>query len=134
MDQATPDSPFTPERPFIAPEFLEPEGELTAELLHNLLGLIMPEAPHVEVIEHWTVFERLLVYDYAAREHLAAAGNEIDRRPRPSFVLGNVLLQRLIALDNEWKGTIRALTPQAHAILRTMEALLTAFQRMPRAR
>jgi hypothetical protein len=65
--------------------FYEPEGELTAELVSDALGLagvgVTPEAA-----EPWTRFERLLAYDWAVREHLRASDNLVRRRERPSFL------------------------------------------------
>jgi len=70
-------------------EFLSPNaGTLDAELLDSALGLVMERPPSIDSMKQWSTFEMLLVYDWAMREHLAAAGNIIVRRPRP-FLVGN---------------------------------------------
>ncbi len=66
--------------------FWEPRGALTADLLVDMLGLVSLAAP-IEVVQEWTEFERLLAYDWAAREHLRASDNIVRRRPRP-WLLG----------------------------------------------
>ncbi len=68
------------------PVLLDPGGELTTELLHDVLSLVDRCAPPMEQLERWTPLERLLAYDWAMREHLAASDNPVKRRPRPSFL------------------------------------------------
>lgn len=71
--------------------FYEPESgaaAITTAVLRDLLSLVMSEddIPPSESVGAWTVFERLIVYDWAIREHLSASGNTIMRRPQPWLV------------------------------------------------
>jgi hypothetical protein len=67
------------------PTFYVPGGELTPELLRNVLSLVSVTVP-LERIERWVPFERLLAYDWAIREHLRASDNPVHSRPRPSLL------------------------------------------------
>ena len=51
-------------------EFLTPAGDITDKLLSNLLSLIGMAPPPPERMARLTELERLLAYDWAAREHL----------------------------------------------------------------
>lgn len=64
---------------------LEPSGMLTNEMVRDVLGLVVPEGevPALEDIREWTNLEQAIVYDWAMREHLSAAGNRVQRRARP---------------------------------------------------
>jgi hypothetical protein len=64
--------------------FYAPDGELTDELLRNLLSLISEDLPGGAGA--WTPLERLVVADYALREHYRASDNPTQRRPRPSLL------------------------------------------------
>lgn len=67
------------------PELYVP-GELTPEVLHDVLGLAGSHVPK-NLIEPWTPLERALACDWAMREHLVASDHDRRiRRPRPSFV------------------------------------------------
>jgi hypothetical protein len=66
-------------------EFYAPAGEITAQLLHDFLLLTGP-APSPEKLARLSRLERLLAYDWAAREHLRAADHPVRQRPRPSFL------------------------------------------------
>ncbi len=67
--------------------FYRPDGELTDELVLNVLSLV-GETPAEEVAASWTEFERLIVVDWALREHYSASDNPTQRRPRPRGLLG----------------------------------------------
>jgi len=69
-------------------EVMTPEGDLTLELVRDVLSLVGPPVPD-GVVDGWTRFEQLLAYDWAIREYLAASDNRVRRRPRPSFVLAD---------------------------------------------
>lgn len=60
-------------------------GTMSAETLCDLLLLVSVDVPAGQVAR-WTALERLLAYDYAIREHLAASDNLVRRRQRPSFL------------------------------------------------
>jgi hypothetical protein len=65
---------------------LEPQGELTGQLLQDMLSLVGTEAPAGQ-LDRLTPNERLLAYDWAAREHLRASDNtSVRRRPKPRFL------------------------------------------------
>jgi hypothetical protein len=65
---------------------LEPAGELTGELLRDVLGLVGVTIP-AERADGLTPNERLLAYDWALREHLRASDNtSVRARPKPSFL------------------------------------------------
>lgn len=65
--------------------FYAPEGELTVDLVQNILGLVGAARPTDEVAS-WTPLERLIAVDYALREHYSASDNPTHRRPRPSIL------------------------------------------------
>jgi hypothetical protein len=67
-------------------EFLEPPGGIDAEMLRDVILLAGGPAVPPERLARWTDLERLLAYDWAAREHLHASDNRTRRRPRPSFL------------------------------------------------
>lgn len=70
------------------PTLLDPPGELTDDLLCNVvLPLVCVSLP-MERAARLTELERLLAYDWAMREHLRASDNVIRRRERPSFLEG----------------------------------------------
>jgi hypothetical protein len=63
-------------------------NELTPKVVHDALTLATTSrlpAPRRDVIATWTRYELLLAYDWAIREHLAAADNPVQRRQRPTF-------------------------------------------------
>lgn len=64
--------------------FYAPDGVLTDELLRDLLSLVSEDLP--AGAEAWTPLERLVVADYALREHYSASANPTQRRPRPSLL------------------------------------------------
>jgi hypothetical protein len=64
-----------------------PDGELTAEIVADVLSLIGERAAlYPSAIAEWTRLELLLAYDWAIREHLAASDNPVRRRDRPRFL------------------------------------------------
>ena len=65
------------------PEFLTPKLPIDAQDLYNVIGLVDQYPPPVAYIERWSQMERILVYDWAMREHLRASDNIIRRRDRP---------------------------------------------------
>ncbi len=67
------------------PVLMEPRGELNGQLLKRVLELVGVDIT-VTAAERWTHLERLLAYDWAARERLAASDQPVKRRPRPSFL------------------------------------------------
>jgi len=61
--------------------------QLTNDVLRNILMLIDEHVPFL-TIAAWTELERVVVYDWAIREHLRAA-DEITvrrRRPKPALI------------------------------------------------
>jgi hypothetical protein len=60
---------------------------LDAEVVHDALQLATTTPPSFGVIATWSKYELLLAYDWAIREHLAAADNPVRRRQRPSFTI-----------------------------------------------
>lgn len=68
-----------------------PRGELTAELVHDVLRLVVHNRtlPSETSIHAWTFYEKLLAYDWAMREHLSASDQPVRRRPRPSFTINS---------------------------------------------
>lgn len=67
------------------PDFHEPSGKLTADLVLDMLGLVTDPPPPLEIIKKWTKMELLMAYDWAVREHMAASDNIVKRRERPWF-------------------------------------------------
>jgi hypothetical protein len=65
------------------PEFLTPELPIAAPDLYNVISLVDQYPPPVSYIDRWSQMERILVYDWAMREHLRASDNIIKRRDRP---------------------------------------------------
>lgn len=69
------------------PTFLLPAGELTGQLVRDVLSLVGVTHISEDLADAWSPFERLLVYDWAMREHLAAGDRLTRRRPRPVGLL-----------------------------------------------
>jgi hypothetical protein len=67
--------------------FYRPEGELTDKLVRDILFVVGVISVGPAVIATWTEFERLIVVDWAMREHLHASDNPVRRRPRPRGLL-----------------------------------------------
>jgi hypothetical protein len=67
-------------------EFLVPRGELTDDLLADMILVAGFDSPPRALLASLTEFERVLAYDWAAREHLRASDNLVRRRARPSFL------------------------------------------------
>ena len=67
-------------------EFLVPDGEITDSLLGDMLLIAGASVPPAAVLTSLTKFERILAYDWAAREHLRASDNVVRPRSRPSFL------------------------------------------------
>jgi hypothetical protein len=72
----------------IRPTFYRPEGELTDRLLLNMLSLVGENDQAPADVREWSEFERLIVADWAIREHLRASDNQVRSRPRPAGLLG----------------------------------------------
>lgn len=71
-------------------EFLEPGGELCVSTVQSTLSLVVDNDVFgksvTSIISRWSKDELLLVYDWAIREHFGAAGNRMQRRPKPYLV------------------------------------------------
>lgn len=67
------------------PTFYDPGEEITVNTLWNLLMLVSVMVAEL-TIGRWTKFERLVVYDWAMREHLSASDNIVQRRSKPWLV------------------------------------------------
>lgn len=67
------------------PRFLEPAGAYTAEVVEAVLLLVNETVPE-KMIKAWTPTERMMVFDWAMREHLNASDSQIWRRPRPALL------------------------------------------------
>jgi hypothetical protein len=59
---------------------------LTPTAVHDALCLT-DRTPPAETVRTWSKYELLLAYDWAIREHLAAADNPVQRRQRPTFTI-----------------------------------------------
>jgi hypothetical protein len=67
-------------------EFMEPEpGKQTPAMIRDLMGLVGVQIT-LATLEEWTWTERVIAFDWAIREHLAASDNPVRRRPKPWFV------------------------------------------------
>ena len=66
--------------------FYRPNGELTDKLVLDILSLVgvRPSPGQVAV---WSELERMVVVDWAMREHYSASDNPTQRRPRPQGLL-----------------------------------------------
>jgi hypothetical protein len=64
------------------PDLLQPEGSYTPDLVHNVLRLVDVNVP-ATILGPLSSIELALVFDWAMREHLAAADTLTRRRPRP---------------------------------------------------
>lgn len=78
-------------------ELMTPRGALTAALVRDALGLVMEQAPAIDIMSRWTQNELLLVYDWAMREHANASDAPVRRRPRPYLV--TLVLEARTAAD-----------------------------------
>lgn len=67
-------------------------------VLRDILGLVGFDASE-EVIEGWTLRQRVEAEVYAAREHASASDNPVQRHPRPAW------------LPEPWRGPDGELTP-----------------------
>lgn len=66
------------------PVFYAPD-EVDDEVLYDTLLLVSITMP-MYIIRQWTKYERMVVADWATREHLAASDNLVQRRPKPWLV------------------------------------------------
>jgi hypothetical protein len=73
-----------PETP-VRPDLMQPEGPYTPGLVHNMLLLVGVDMPP-KALEPLAPLELALAFDWAMREHLAAADNLTRRRPKPHVV------------------------------------------------
>lgn len=66
---------------------LDPEGDLTPDLVSDSL-LLLEARDHrtAAQLRSLSALELHLIYDWAMREHIAAAGNQVLRRPRPHLL------------------------------------------------
>ena len=67
------------------PRFLEPAGGYTPDVIESVLLLVNEKVPH-HLIAGWSPMERMMVFDWAMREHLNAADSQIWRRPKPAII------------------------------------------------
>ena len=70
-------------------KMMEPSGELTADLVRDVLSLVLAasEVPDLRLITRCTKMELGILYDWAIREHLHASDNvQIRRRSRPFLI------------------------------------------------
>jgi hypothetical protein len=70
-----------------ARSFYLPQHDLTPKVISDVL-LMMGEHVEPSRIETWAEMERVVVYDWAIREHLTASDNIVARRERPAGLLG----------------------------------------------
>ena len=73
------------------------------EILRDLLALVGCYPPHVEITQ-WSVAEAALAERWAAREHLAASDNPVERLEVPYF------LATYIARPGEAESDVRRRT------------------------
>lgn len=66
------------------PELLTPDGELTVDLLADVVGLVDRTPYDRATLATLAPLELAVVYDWAIREHTAAAGDRVRRRQRPT--------------------------------------------------
>jgi hypothetical protein len=66
------------------PVLMEPR-ELSGEVISSVLELVGVKVTP-EQAGRWTRLEQLLAYDWAWREHLSAADNPVQRRPKPRLI------------------------------------------------
>lgn len=66
------------------PEFYEPE-DLTDQVVSDALSLAGAAVPEAN-ITRWSDMEKVMAYDWAMREHLAASDNAVRRRVKPYLV------------------------------------------------
>lgn len=71
--------------PNVAPE--DHDAPIEADVLHDLLGLVLERPPTVDFLAARTDVEREAARDWAAREHLSASDNEdVKRVPIPAWL------------------------------------------------
>ena len=66
-------------------KFFEPRGELTPDLVEDVLSLVLSEKLDLD-LEQLSHHELLLIYDWAIREYQAASDLITRRRPMPYLV------------------------------------------------
>lgn len=66
--------------------FYAPKDPITDQSLMTVLQLV-DEHPSPDAIQKLTAMERIVVYDWAIREHLRASDNIVRRRERPSVLV-----------------------------------------------
>jgi len=69
------------------PTLIEPEGPVSADLVCDVLGLVMEDPPEHDEVRKWAPLEMAVVYDWAIREHLHASDNVVRRRQRLRLVV-----------------------------------------------
>jgi hypothetical protein len=70
---------------FLTPNMGTAKLSSDPSLLVDVLGLV-GVAVTAEAVAAWSYLERVLVYDWAMREHLGAADNPVRRRERPALL------------------------------------------------
>ena len=85
----------------VRPEFLQPKsGPYSPGLVSSMLALVEVTVPD-EDLKPLVPLELALLFDWASREHLAAADNLTRRRPKPHIL---VLLERTAARRSRRPG------------------------------
>lgn len=79
---------------------MDPGREFTLDVVVDTVGLVDRNPYDRAVLEKLSPLELRLVYDWAIREHLAAAGNRVRRRARP-FCLSLAVLPRVEDVEVE---------------------------------
>lgn len=66
-----------------APAGMSDDDDVAADVLHDILGLVMERPPSVLVIGYWTPAEREAARAWASACHLQASDNDVVVPPRP---------------------------------------------------
>lgn len=91
------------------PRFLEPAGGYTAEVVEHALLLVNETVPAYR-IQGWSPMERMLVFDWAMREHLNASDSQISRRPKPAIVQLSREVSELATAVEELRASVAELS------------------------
>jgi hypothetical protein len=115
------------------PELFTPEGVLEPEMLRNFIGLVMVTVD-AKAVESWTDLEMVLAYDWAAREHLHASDNPVQRRPKPSFVTAAEKLAEPVAETGgsavqAWDGWLAELEGSQRPVSQDASIAISAARR-----
>lgn len=74
----------------------DPRRKLTVDVVLDAVFLVHADLVSRRVLQALTEIELALVYDWAAREHLAATDSDVERRPRPSCLDLAVIVSSLV--------------------------------------